>query len=159
MARKKPYEPKPYESMKTDRRETFANVYHSMLISPAFMDLSPRAKTLYLYCKAQTYQKAKDERNLRNDEFTMNQGKWKDKYHLYTNANSFYADMNSLISHGFVDCVECGAIARKKSIYRLSVRWQFWGTDNFEVPERVKTMSLRRKESKQESKTDSMVIY
>ena len=64
-------------------------------------------------------------------------------YCLYTNRNAFIDDMTALITFGFVDCVVSGAICKTKTLYRLSDRWRFYGTDKFSIPENVKTVSMQ----------------
>jgi len=139
--RRTSYVPKAFESNGA-KSDTSANIYMSMLMSTAFMELNPRQKTLYLYCKAQQYAEKHTEEQ---EQFTMNRSKWNNLYHLYSNGNSgsFYKDMSRLIEVGLVDCVSCGADSRQKSIYRLSSRWHEFGTDAYVLPEQVKTIALR----------------
>lgn len=143
--RRTPYQKKLFESTGVSH-DVSANLYASMLTSPAWMDLSAQQKTLYVYCKLQLY----GERRKPTDDpttFTMNRGKWCETYRLYKpgNERAFYRDMASLIEHGFVVCVESGACTRTKSIYRLSSMWQQWGTAAFEVSVSDMTLSMVRK--------------
>ena len=144
--RKTPYQKKTFESAGTSS-DTSANVYMSMLLSSAWKDLTANQQRLYVYCKAQFYA---EKRKPNSDPlcFTMNQTKWADLYGLYqrNNAAGFYRDMSALIEHGFVSCVECGAVTRTKSIYKFSPMWQKWGTDAFRVTAADMTVSMRRKE-------------
>ena len=143
--RKTPYQKKTFESAGTSS-DTSANVYMSMLLSSAWKDLTANQQRLYVYCKAQFYA---EKRKPNSDPlcFTMNQTKWADLYELYqrNNAAGFYRDMSALIEHGFVSCVECGAVTRTKSIYKFSSMWQKWGSDAFEVTAADMTVSMRRK--------------
>lgn len=139
--RKRQYQKKPFESTGVSS-DTSANIYMSMLTSEAFMSLTASQRVLYLYCKAQHYgEKKKDS----DDQFTMNRFKWQEKYGLYKKGNEkgFYRDMNRLIEVGLIDCVFCGADSRTKSVYRFSERWQKYGTDEYVVPETVKTIAYR----------------
>ena len=141
----KPYQKKLFESTGASN-DTSANIYMSMLLSPAWKDLTANQQRLYVYCKAQYYA----EKQKPNGDvlcFTMHQSKWCDLYNLYkrNNAASFIRDMTELIAHGFVSCVECGAISRSKSIYRFSSKWQKWGTADFEVLPCEMTVSMLRK--------------
>lgn len=143
--RKTSYQKKPFESTGVSN-DVSANLYLSMLTSPAWLDLSAQQKTLYTYCKLQLY----GERRKPTDDpttFTMNQAKWAGKYKLYqtNNFKGFSRDMTALIEHGFVVCVESGAYTRTRSIYRLSSMWQRWGTDAFEVSPSEMTLSMTRK--------------
>ena len=131
--RRTQYQKKPFESTGASH-DVSANLYASMLLSPAWMDLTAQQKTLYVMCKLQFYgekQKPTDDPTT----CTMNQAKWCKLYQLYKpgNERAFYRDMTALIEHGFVVCVSSGALGRTKSIYRLSSMWQKWGTTAFEV--------------------------
>ena len=144
--RKQPYQKKAFESTGASS-DTSANVYMSMLLSPAWKDLTANQQRLDLVCKAQYYA---EKQKINGDPlcFTMNQSKWADLYGLYkrNNAASFIRDMTALIEHGFVSCVACGAISRSKSIYRFSAKWQKWGTADFEILPSEMTVSMLRKE-------------
>lgn len=149
--RKQAYQKKPFESSGASS-DTSANIYDSMLTSPAWIDLTARQKALYVTCKSQYYAERKvldiDGKTLPQEYFTMNRAKWQERYRLYGKGseNSFYRDMDSLILHGFIDCYFCGAVARQKSIYRFSSRWINYGNSDFIVPNEVKSISLRNKE-------------
>lgn len=144
-SRRKPYQKKTFES-DCSPSDTSANIYMSMLMSPAWMDLTAQQKTLYLYCKAQYYAEKKkpDGEPL---SFTMNQAKWASLYKLYdkSNARGFYRDMTELIEHGFVTCVSCGAGTMCKSVYRFSSMWQKYGTPDFAVSASDLTSAAKRK--------------
>lgn len=149
MSRKpRTYQKKPFESTGTSS-DTSANLYMSMLLSPAWQDLTAQQQRLYLYCKAQYYA---EKQKPGNDPlcFTMNQSKWSSLYRLYekSNAKGFYRDMTELIEHGFITCVQCGAITRTKSIYRFSSMWQKYETEAFCVSMAEKTLGMQRKERK-----------
>lgn len=99
----------------------------SMLKSPAWMSLKPRAKVLYLYMKAQYYgvkEKNKPEQNPLY--FVFNQAMWKTTYKLYTNNKSFYEDRDQLIEKGFIEIIETGKLTRTKNIYKFSDKWIDW---------------------------------
>lgn len=126
--------------------DTSANIYLSMILSPAWRDLTANQQRLYLVCKAQYYA----ERPKPGGDplaFTMNRAKWSDLYGLYkrNNAASFYRDMEELILHGFVACKECGALTRTKSIYCFSDKWKRWALADFEVVPSEMTAAMRRK--------------
>lgn len=140
-----PYQKKPFESTGISS-DTSANIYMSMLISPAWMDLSAQQQRLYLYCKAQYYgEKGKPEGN--PEYFTMNQSKWSDMYGLYkrNNASSFYRDLEALIEHGFIRCVAHGGASWGKSVYAFSASWQKYGTDGFHIPLTDMTSAMIKK--------------
>ncbi len=146
MSRKrKLYEKKGFES-DGKPSDTSANLYMSMLVSPAWKNLSAQQKVLYLYCKGQFYgEKTKPGGN--GECFTMNKSKWCTLYGLYdsNNGKGFRRDMEQLIEKGFITCVECGAATRTKSIYRFSDKWKLYGTDRFQVLPSEMTLSMRRK--------------
>ena len=145
--KKTPYNKKSFESDGSSS-DTSANIYMTMILSKAWMDLTARQRLLYLYCKAQYYAE-KVKPNNDKESFTMNQSKWCGLYGLYekTNAKGFYRDMTALINHGFIACSECGAITRTKSIYRFSSMWQKYGTNAFVVSKQEMTRSMLHKES------------
>ena len=168
--KRKSYLKKSFES-DGSREDTSANIYMSMIMSKAWNDLSNRQRVLYLYCKAQYYNEKRkpvkyEDRNkpLNKSEypeynktwFTMNQAKWKEKYKLYTNNSSFYADINSLIMHGFIFCVESGSYITvdsnetkfAKSIYAFSDKWQKYGTPEFEITLSEMTNAMKKKRKK-----------
>lgn len=134
MARKKPYKPKPFESVGKPN-DTSANIYETMLLSPAFMDLSKNQRLLYLYMKAQYYGKRKPGKDFPemelfqgDDLFYFPMGT-AEKYQLYRKANhkAFYDDVHNLESHGFIKTVSNGKTTKRKSIYQFSGEWQNWG--------------------------------
>lgn len=117
--------------------EPSASIYASMLKSPAWKKLKPRAQILYLYMKMQYYgvkEKDKPERNPLY--FVFNEGIWKKTYGLYTNNKSFYQDRDMLVKNGFIEIVETGKTTRTKNIYKFSDNWHdssqktFWLLQN-----------------------------
>ena len=141
MARKPTYNPKNFESLGTykdyngnDKTDTSANIFESMLLSPAFKDLNSKQQILYVYCKKQYYGHRKPEKDYKDiekfkgaDLFYFN---WDmaQKYGLYkpTMSSNFYNDMKALCEHGFVEKVSSGARQQKKNVYRFSSKWQTW---------------------------------
>lgn len=126
------YIPKSFESLGKSN-DTSANIYMSMLLSPAWQSLTKNAQVLYLYCKAQYYaEKRKPKPQVRqlNETqqkmcFTMNKSKWLALYHIYNSDNGqFNKDMKMLIDYGFIEMIENGKTSRTKSIYMFSDKWQ-----------------------------------
>ena len=143
---KREYRPKPSESTGS-KGDTFARLFESKTLSTAWIDLSASAKVLFMTCSAQPYTQ-KPKPNPANDQrFYMNQSLWLHKYHLYSKANlgGFYRDMNSLVNHGFICCIENGANSRTKSVYEFSDGWKAFGTDAFAVSPKILTQAGRRK--------------
>lgn len=132
MGRKKKYTPKAFES-EGNSNDTSANIYESMLLSPAFIALSNRQRLLYLYCKAQYYGKrkpAKDfkELGLYQEEtcFYMNRAVIR-KYSMYPDSSNkeFYRDIDALISYGFITReLQGGGNGHTKSVYKFSGKWR-----------------------------------
>lgn len=144
------YEKKAFESLCTSS-DTSANIYESMITSPAWLELTATQKVLYLTCKSQYYAE-KQKPNNNGSQFTMNKYKWCNKYKLYTNSNSagFYRDMTALIEKGFIICVECGAYTRTKNIYQFSDKWRNYSKADFEILPSEMTLSMSRKMRKRE---------
>ena len=69
--RKKPYQPKSFESTGISN-DTSSNIYESMLLAPAFQDLSKNQRLLYVCMKAQYYGKRKPGKD--NPEIESLQG-------------------------------------------------------------------------------------
>ena len=139
------YKKKLFES-DLSSSDVSANLYLSMLISPAWRDLTPQQQRLYTYCKLQLYaQKRKPDDD--PAAFYMNKAKWSDTYQLYkrSNARGFYHDMAALIEHGFIVCVKCGATTRKRSVYKFSSMWQQYGTEAFTVSPSEMTRAMLNK--------------
>lgn len=157
----RPYQKKSFESTGISS-DTSANVYSSMQKSLAWQHLTAQQKVLYLACKDQYYAEKKKP-YLNPEYFTMNQSKWADMYCLYkrNNAAAFYRDMEQLITHGFIRCVECGSTTRTKSIYSFSDLWQQYdtaaaareerGEDPLPVPLTDMTAAMLRKRRKEKS--------
>ena len=145
--RKRQYQPQPFES--SGKSKAYIAIYPDMMDSPAYHDLTPTQRDLYLWCKRQLYGQ-KDISSMPQHYFYFNRAMWCEKYQLYGDGNraGFSRDMEALISHGFVDCVYSGKISRTKSIYRLSSRWQDYGTQRFTVPDDCITERMRKKKWK-----------
>lgn len=127
--RKPPYIPKPYESTK-GKGDTSSNIYESMLLHPAFRDLTMNQRALYMYMKDQKY--AQKRKPIEGDDttFYFNQCKWlkggAHSYDLYSNKDQFYKDRDTLVSHGFIEIVENNKNQRCSNVYRLSDGWRTW---------------------------------
>lgn len=165
MGKKKAYTPKPFEANRG--RDSSANIYKSMLESDAFKDLSARQKILYVYAKSRRYgQTTKQKEELFSqfpgiqmpvdveEYFSMTRGNAVYDWGLYSryHVELFYRDVEELILHGFIKCVACGAVGKKKSIYKYSDKWRLWGMDGFEITRDEMTTAMQKKRS---GKTDS----
>lgn len=141
----KQYKKKGFESTGTNS-DTSANIYESMLLSPAWMDLTASQKVLYLTCKAQYY--AEKTKPLDDGTcFTMAPQKWADKYGLYakTNGEGFYRDISALIEHGFIRCRQGGKASRTKTIYQFSEKWKLYGSPAFSIDMNERTEGMRER--------------
>ena len=80
----------------------------------------------------------------------MNQHKWNKEYNLYSigNAARFYRDMSALIEKGFINCVEQGAIYKKKNVYEFSERWHKYGTNEYVLNDSMLTAGMLRRKKK-----------
>lgn len=159
MAKRRAYQKKTFES-NGSTSDTSANLYMSMLLSPAWTDLTDRQKVLYLYAKSRLYgQRTKEKEALFEQYldlkkptnidsfFSLSIGDAVYVFKLYskTNQHPFYRDVEALIAHGFIRCIACGNIARVKTIYQFSDKWQLWGTDSFIIEPKEMTSSMRKK--------------
>ncbi len=127
------------DTSKTMIPETSANIFESMLRSPAYMNLTDKQRCLYVVCKAQFFGKRKPSKDFGNGVFDdqcfyLN---WESVQHygLYKHHANFYKDINMLIEAGFIDRVASGAGKREKSVYRYSDRWkqswtEYWKHDS-----------------------------
>lgn len=157
MGKKPKYQKKSFESTGVSG-DTSANLYESMLISPAWKDLSPNQKVLYSVCKSQYY--AEKIKPLDEDTcFTMPPTKWADKYGLYSpnNGASFYRDMSALIEHGFVRCLQCGKATRTKTVYQFSDKWRSYGTPAFHIDMNERTEGMRDRIREEQKKRVSTI--
>lgn len=140
--RKKKYQPKPFES-DGNHSDTSANIYESMMKSDAWLDLTATQKVLYMTCKSQYYA---EKNHPENDptQFTMPQKKWADTYKLYRkdNAKGFIRDISALIEHGFITCVNKGAMTYTKNVYQYSSMWRKYGTTEFSVTDNNRTIAM-----------------
>lgn len=133
MTRRKPYRPKSFESSGRSG-DTSANIYESMLLSPAFMDLTPKQRLLYVYMKAQYYGKKKpgkvhpEVKSLQREDLFYFPLSIAEKYKLYTRANKrqFYNDIKVIESHGFIKTVSSGKSTKSRSIYQFVNDWIKW---------------------------------
>ena len=136
--RKKRYKPKPFESSGVSN-DTSANIYHSMLTSPAFMDMTKNQRILYVCMKDRYYGTRKPEADFPEiesfqgaEKFYFNLALAANEYNLYkkTNRKSFYDDIKEIERHGFIKTVSSGRNTHMRSVYRLADDWQTWKPEN-----------------------------
>ena len=125
----------------TERNDTSAAIFESMLLSEAYLDLTPKQRLLYLYCKAQYFGKRKPKQDFQDLEQIDNECfylPWVNmkNYKLYgqkgksekadKNASKeFYKDMTALVKHGFIKKIGNGGHG-KKNIFKFISEWQKW---------------------------------
>lgn len=131
--RKSPYKPKPFESTGV-KNDTSANVYRSMLESPAYKALTKNQRLLYVYMKSRYYGARKpgkdfpDIEELQGEELFYFNRKLAVEFALYSKANErqFYRDVAALEEHGFIRTVSNGRETKSRSVYSFSDEWQTW---------------------------------
>lgn len=127
--RKQPYRPKLFEST-GDTSDTSANIYMSMLKSPAFKDLTNNQRLLYVYLKSRYYDQKNKPIEADKTSFTFNQCRWIKggaySFDIYSNKRQFYRDRDALADHGFIEIVERNKNQRESNIYRFSDGWRTW---------------------------------
>lgn len=131
--RKKSYAPKSFESTGISN-DTSANIYGSMLESPAFKDLSKNQRLLYVYMKKQYYGTRKPGRDypnmeqLQGDDLFYFNFALAEKYGLYSRSNDrqFYKDIKDIEQHGFIKTVSNGKATKSRSIYKFTGDWKLW---------------------------------
>ena len=123
MARKRKFNPNNFENV--GKSNLSAVLYASMLQSPAWYALSPKAKELYTYMKLQLYGQAPlDSEKYGAGAFVFNQAMYTKTYPIYKTGAQFRRDRDQLIEYGFIEMVECGRFTRTKNVYRFSAKWQ-----------------------------------
>lgn len=129
-----------------EETDTTAPIWHSMLVSSAFKDLTPRQQMLYVCAKDQFFgARSRPSRDFPEDDrfqgyqgreaFYLNHGLVSKIYGLYpvSNKRDLGKDIKALIEHGFIDLVANGRQTQTRSIYKYSDRWKEWkqnGCDN-----------------------------
>lgn len=126
--------------------------------SPAFHDLTKPQQVLYFYCVRESHgQATRDDAMAKGAGsagdvrlFYMNDAQAKDVHGLYAKSDSrgLPRDMAALIYHGFVDCLYRARTKGEKNLYRLSSRWNNWGTDDFTTPQSCKTDHMLNEEAR-----------
>jgi hypothetical protein len=113
-------------------------VERELLKSDAFRQLNGTAKTVYfdflMKCRVKS-RKPKSGRKRERD--ILNNGELE---YTYSEAEkrglpraTFMRAIDNLVNHGFLDIFHSGSGGKKgdKSLYAISERWEFWGTDTF----------------------------
>lgn len=116
------------------RIDSMAGLTMSMLSHPAFKDLKPRQRLLYLYAKSQ-YQGMADREDFnktyqeyagKKEYIYLNHKLLIDVFEMYTKhtAREMYKDIKVLVEHGFL--VPVCKEKNQRTIYKLIGEWQSW---------------------------------
>jgi hypothetical protein len=102
----------PWETKTSDGIEKrYFRLGNSLLYAPAFLQLSPNAKQVYLYMRIESSGKK---------EFIMPRS----KQTKFTSKDSFLRAKEELEAAGFIDTVQNNSNIRKPNIYCFSERWK-----------------------------------
>lgn len=112
-------------------KDTFGSIYESMVLSPAFIELSSREKVMYMLCRVQASSKTaksciynhatENEREYEKNAFVF-PAKHMAKYGIdRSNGNKL---LKQLEEKGFIEKVECNKRQRKINVYRFSIGWK-----------------------------------
>ena len=132
MAKKNKYVPKTFESTiryttenGKSKTDTYATIFHSMIISDAYHSLTSRQKDVYT-CMKDLYYSVPEKLHPfgRSEYFYFNKHLWKDVYKVHTNGERLRADIDALIEKGFIEEVENNKNLRQKNIYKYSDKWR-----------------------------------
>ncbi len=150
MSKKRKYIPKSFESTGTSS-DTSANIYKSMLLSPAWKSLSKGAQNLYLYMKSQYYGVAtKGHPDGDSTKFHFNKCLYVNQYGangtaLYNNDSTFRKNRDELVKNGFIRVVSDGSVTRERSVYEYSDKWKDYGIKEIDIPIKDMPLSMQRK--------------
>lgn len=166
--REKMYMPKSFESI-GNSNDTSANIYMSMLLSPAWNNLTKNQQILYVYCKSQYYAEEKKPRplikELTDNEinlcFTMNKSKWCKLYKIYADGGQerFKKDMDALINNGFIEIIENGKVKSQPNIYAFSDKWAVRNKEEAEELHDIKNIQPLNKWTVYKHVTPNNKIY
>lgn len=141
--KRRDYTPKLYETNRPGR-DGYAAIYHSMLTSEAWADLSPQAVRLYVAMKDAHFSSKPDDIQ---EHFNFSPAQWEKEYRLWprTGEKSFFKYRDELIEHGFIRCVQDNQHRHILNVYGLSDKWRFWGKPSFGIEPNEMTSSMKRK--------------
>lgn len=127
----------------TTRVDSMVGITMCMLSHPAFKDLKPRQRLLYLYAKAQykgmvdrnDFEKAYPQYKGHKEYVYLNSYQMINVFEMYTKhtARELYKDITVLTEHGFL--VPVGYDEKsQRIIYKLIGEWQNWEPHKKYVP-------------------------
>ena len=104
----------------------FIQLFHHMVNSEAWQNLSCYARTIYIEIAAKH-----NGYNNGNLSYTFNEAS------KIMHRNTYAKALKELVSHGFVDVVRSGGCNKACNIFALSYRWKKYGTPFFEERKRT----------------------
>lgn len=112
MARQKKIPFAPWETRAGDGIENrFIRLGNTLLYDPAFLQLSAKAKEVYIYMRIESAGKK---------EFTLPHS----KYIQFSKKDSFLRARDELEKAGFIEMVQSNGNLRKPNVYSFSERWK-----------------------------------
>lgn len=107
---------------KRKRSPPFVRLFHELIDSKAWQELSCYARTVYI-----EIHRKYNGRNNSNLFYTYREaGKLMHK-------STFTKALRELVDHGLIDIIRSGGLYRKSNIFGLSDRWKFYGQENFKI--------------------------
>jgi len=98
----------------------FVRIFHELIDSKAWKELSCYARTVYI----EIYRKYNGSNN-GNLSYTYREG-----IKIMT-RNRFSKALKELVNNGLIDIIRSGGLYRKNNIFGLSDRWKSYGQENF----------------------------
>ena len=127
----------------------FVSLYRDLILSDAYMALTPKQQSLYICCCAETHGNACADHAKATGItdprlFYMNKELYTNKYKLYapTDRRGPRRDLAALVNVGLIDTVHLGFASKERNTYRLSSRWQNYGKEGYVVPNSSKTLHM-----------------
>ena len=112
MARQKKTPFAPWETRASDGIEKrYIRLGNTLLYDPAFLQLSAKAKEVYIYMRIESAGKR---------EFTLPHS----KYTQFSKKDSFLRAREELEKAGFIETVQHNGNLRKPNVYRFSEHWK-----------------------------------
>lgn len=138
-----------------EQTDTTTTICYSMLIHPAFKDLTARQRMLYVYAKTQFYgarsRPKKDFPDIAEfaeydgrKYFYLNHFLMSDVFGMYPKSNhrDLYKDIAALVEHGFIEWYTEPKTIDKgnhmRTIYRYSDAWKQWKSGKVYIKEKGK---------------------
>ena len=149
--KKNAYKPLSFESAGSSKVSASINL--SMMLSPAWKQLSNNAISLYLHMKTQLFAVPYKDKPLNeygeNDRelFVFNRAMYTKVFPIFGNGEQFRRYSHELIQYGFIELVESGKFTRTKNVYRYSSNWKSWyeGKDFRPLPMQKHDSELEQK--------------